>query len=188
MILEYIKLFFIFFKVGLFTVGGGLAAIPLLQDEIMNRGWLTVTQFADMIAVSESTPGPIGVNVATYVGYSQLGILGSVVATLGLVTPSVIIIILISKFVLHFREHKIVDGIFLGLRPAVTGLILAAAYSIAIITLVDVDIFQSSGNLIDLFNWQAIVMFIVFMFATNKLKHHPIFYIIIAGVVGIFVF
>ncbi len=188
MILTYIKLYFIFFKVGLFTVGGGLAAIPLLQEEILKRGWLTVAQFADMIAVSESTPGPIGANVATYVGYSQHGILGSVVATLGLVTPSVIIIILIAKFVMHYRDNKIVNGIFLGLRPAVTGLILAAAYSIAIISLVDIDLFNTSGNILDLFKWQALVMIAVFMFATNKLKHHPIFYILIAGIIGIFIF
>jgi len=188
MIIEYIKLYFIFFKVGLFTIGGGLAAIPLLQDEILNRGWLTVAQFADMIAVSESTPGPIGANVATYVGYSQFGILGSIVATIGLVTPSVIIIMLIAKYVMHYRDNKYVNGVFVGLRPAVTGLILAAAYSIAVISLVDVDLFNTSGNFLDLFKWQAIVLFVVFMVATNKMKHHPIFYIVIAGVIGIVIF
>ena len=93
--MEYLILFWVFFKVGLFTVGGGLAAIPLLQAEILTRGWLTTLQFADMIAVSESTPGPIGINVATYVGYSQYGVLGSIIATIGLVTPSIIIIMLI---------------------------------------------------------------------------------------------
>ncbi len=186
--MAYIKLFLIFFKVGLFTIGGGLAAIPLLQDEILMREWLTVEQFADMIAVSESTPGPIGVNIATYVGYSQYGILGSIIATIGLVMPSVIIIMLIARFVLHYRDNKIVNGVFVGLRPAVTGLILAAATSIALISLVDIELFESTNKLIDLFNWKAILMFGVFMFATNKWKHHPIFYIVIAGVLGIFIF
>ncbi len=186
--IEFVKMFFIFFKVGLFTIGGGLAAIPLLQDEVLVRGWLTNAEFADMIAVSESTPGPIGVNIATYVGFSQYGVLGSIIATIGLVMPSVIIIILIAKFVMHYREHKIVDGVFYGLRPAVTGLILAAATSIALISLVDIDLFQSTNSILDLFNLEEIIMFGVFLFATNKWKHHPIFYVVIAGVIGIFIF
>lgn len=187
-IMEYVSLYLIFFKVGLFTVGGGLAAIPLLQEEVLNRGWLTLDKFADMIAVSESTPGPIGANVATYVGYSQHGILGSVIATIGLVTPSVIIIILIAKYVLHYRDNKYVDGVFFGLRPAVTGLILAAASGIALVSLVDIDLFQSTQSVFDLFNLKAIGMFFVFFYATNKWKHNPIFYIVIAGVIGVFIF
>ena len=186
--IELVKLFFIFFKVGLFTIGGGLAAIPLLQEEVLTREWLTIVQFADMIAVSESTPGPIGVNVATYVGYSQYGILGSIIATIGLVTPSVIIIMLIAKFVLHYRDNKYVDGVFIGLRPAVTGLILAAATTIALISLVDIDLYKQTNMLVDLFNIKAIILFVLFFVATNKWKHHPIFYIVIAGVVGIFIF
>ncbi len=186
--MEFLLLFWVFFKVGLFTVGGGLAAIPLLQEEVLNRNWLTLTQFADMIAVSESTPGPIGVNIATYVGYSQMGILGSIIATIGMVMPSVIIIILVVRFVLHYRESKFVEGVFYGLRPAVTGLILAAATSIAMFTLIDIDLFKDTKNLLDLFNFKALVLFVVFFYATNKWKHHPIFYIAIAGVIGIFLF
>lgn len=188
MIMAYIKLFFIFFKVGLFTIGGGLAAIPLLQVEVLSREWLTNVQFADMIAVSESTPGPIGINVATYVGYSQYGIWGSIIATLGLVTPSIIIIMLIAKFVLHYRDNKIVEGVFVGLRPAVTGLILAAATSIALISLVDIELFKESNQLIDLFNFKALGMFVVFFYATNRWKHHPIYFIVIAGIISIFIF
>lgn len=186
--MEYILLFFIFFKVGLFTIGGGLAAIPLLQVEVINRGWLTMTQFTDMIAVSQSTPGPIGVNIATYVGYSQYGIIGSIIATFGLVLPSIIIIILIAKFVLHFRDHKIVDGIFYGLRPAVTGLILAAATSVAMVSLFDIDLYNQTNTFLDLLNLRAIAMFCVFYFAINKWKHHPIVYIVIAGLIGIIIF
>jgi chromate transporter len=187
-LLAYIKLYFIFFKVGLFTIGGGLAAIPLLQEEVLTRGWLTLAEFTDMIAVSESTPGPIGANVATYVGYSQYGILGSVVATIGLVSPSVIIIILIAKFVMHFRDHKIVDAVFVGLRPAVTGLILSAAYSVALISLVDVETFKVTSNILDLFQIKAIIMFIVFYYAVSKWKLHPIYYIVVAGVIGVLIF
>ncbi len=188
MIVDYIMLYLIFFKVGLFTIGGGLAAIPLLQEEVLLRGWLTNQQFADMIAVSESTPGPIGANVATYVGYSQFGILGSVVATIGLVTPSVIIIMIIAKYILHYRENKYVNGVFVGLRPAVTGIILAAATSIALISLIDLSKYNAIEDLWKIFNIREIIMFGVFLYATNKWKHHPIFYIAIAGVIGIFIF
>lgn len=187
-VLEYIKLYFIFFKVGLFTIGGGLAAIPLLQEEVLSRSWLSLASFSDMIAVSESTPGPIGVNVATYVGYSQMGIVGSVVATIGLVSPSVIIIMLIARFVMHYRDNKIVDSIFVGLRPAVTGLILSAAFSVALITLVDIDLFKETNLVKDLFNIKAIIMFIVFYVAIVKWKRHPIFYILAAGLIGVLIF
>ena len=188
MIVQYIQLFFIFFKVGLFTIGGGLAAIPLLQEEVLLREWLTNQQFADMIAVSESTPGPIGVNVATYVGFSQLGILGSIVATIGLVTPSVIIIMLVARYVLHYRDNKYVNGVFYGLRPAVTGIILAAAASIAVVSLVDLSVYNGTGDFLKIFNIKEIIMFFIFLYASNKWKHHPIFYIVIAGVIGIFIF
>lgn len=188
MILELLYLFFIFFKVGLFSIGGGLAAIPLIQSEVVERGWITMTQFTDMIAVSESTPGPIGVNVATYVGYSQYGILGGIVATIGLVTPSVIIILIIAQFIMKYRQNKYVDGMFKGIRPAVTGLILSAALTIAMISLVNQEAYDLSGKLLDLFDIKAIVMFVVFLVVSNKWKHHPIYYIVAAGVIGIFLF
>jgi chromate transporter len=186
--MELLYMFWIFFKVGLFTVGGGLAAIPLLQVEVLNEGWLTKAEFADMIAVSESTPGPIGVNIATYVGYSQFGPLGSIVATLGIVMPSVIIIILIAHFVKRFRDHHIVEGIFTGLRPAVTGLILGAAAVIATIALFNYDTYLVTSKLIDLFNIPALIMFVGFMVLTKFTKFHPIYYIVLAGIIGIFVF
>lgn len=186
--MEYLRLYWIFFKVGLFAIGGGLAAIPLIQDEVVERGWITAAQFTDMIAVSESTPGPIGVNIATYVGFSQYGVLGSIVASIGIVTPSVIIIILVSKFIMGFRDNKYVDGMFNGVRPAVTGLILSAAYTVAMITLVDTTRYRVSGDILDLFNVEAIIMFVVFLYVSNKWKHHPIFYIVIAGILGVFLF
>ena len=187
-IVEYIELYFIFFKIGLFTVGGGLAAIPLIQNEVVVRGWLSLPEFTNMIAVSESTPGPIGVNVATYVGYSQYGILGSVIATIGLVTPSVVIIMLVAKFVMHYRDNKYVNGVFYGLRPAVTGLILGAAGLVAKFTFLDIDLFKETNSVWDLFNITALVMFVGFYYASNKWKHHPIYYIVIAGILGMIVF
>lgn len=186
--MEYLQMYWIFFKVGLFTIGGGLAAIPLLQEEVVSRGWITATEFTDMIAVSESTPGPIGVNVATYIGFSQYGVLGSIIATIGLVTPSVIIIMIIAKFILHYREKPVVKHVFDVLRPIVTGIILVAAARIATITLIDIESFEISNDIIDLFNILPIIMFFAFLYATNKWKHHPIFYIAIAGIIGAFIF
>lgn len=186
--IELLIIFLVFFKVGLFTIGGGLAAIPLIQQEVIARGWLSAAEFTDMIAISQSTPGPIGVNVATFVGFSQYGPLGSIVATLGIVAPSIIIVIIISHFLSKFRKNKYVEGVFVGVRPAVTALILFAAYIIAKESLVNIALYESSGNIIDFINIKAIIMFLGFLFITNKWKHHPIFYIVIAGVIGVFIF
>ncbi|SHK25393.1 chromate transporter [Paramaledivibacter caminithermalis] len=186
--IELFKIYWIFFKVGLFTIGGGLAALPLLQNEVLMRGWVNKAQFADMIAVSQSTPGPIGINMATYVGFNQIGIIGSVIATLGMVTPSIIIICIIAKFLRHFNENKLIQGVFVGLRPAVTGLIAAAAFSIASISMFNIELFKSTGNIVGLFNLKALILFGIFMYATNKWKCHPMLYIGAAGLVGMFIF
>lgn len=186
--LDLFFLFLTFFKVGLFTIGGGLAAIPLIQEEVISKGWLTTTEFANMIAISESTPGPIGVNVATFVGYSQFGPIGSIIATIGIVAPSVTIIIIISQFLNKFRNNKYVEGVFVGIRPAVTALILVAAYSIAKIALVDIDLFKSTKDFFDLIRVGEIGMFFGLLYVTNKYTHHPIFYIVIAGAIGLVVF
>ena len=122
----YLQLFWEFFKTGLFAVGGGLATLPFLQDMADRTGWFTHAQLADMLAVSESTPGPIGVNMATYVGFTTGGIGGALVATIGLVTPSVIVILIVAAFLKAFRDSKWVSAAFYGLRPASTALIAAA--------------------------------------------------------------
>ena len=121
-----LRLFWEFFKIGLFAVGGGMATIPFLYDLSDRTGWFTHTQLADMIAISESTPGPIGVNMATYVGYEMSGIPGSIFTTLGFVAPSIIIIIIVSLFLQRFRENRYVESAFYGLRPASSGLIASA--------------------------------------------------------------
>lgn len=121
MIVTLIRLFYEFAKVGLFAVGGGLATVPFLQSMGEKTGWFTNTQLSTMIAVSESTPGPMGVNMATYVGYEIAGVVGAVVATLGLIFPSVVVIIIIAGFLQKFRQSRAVDAVFQGLRPASTG-------------------------------------------------------------------
>ena len=122
----YLRLFFEFFKVGLFSVGGGLATIPFLTDLGQRTGWFTSGQLADMIAISESTPGPLGVNMSTYVGFNTAGLLGGIVSTLGLVTPSILVILLIARILKQFRQSRVVNAIFYGLRAASVALIAVA--------------------------------------------------------------
>lgn len=185
----YLQLFFEFFKTGLFAVGGGMATLPFLYDMADKTGWFTSGQLADMIAVSESTPGPIGVNMATYVGYTTAGIGGGIIATLGLVIPSIIIIIIISYFLKSFRDNKYVDAAFYGLRPASTGLIAAAGMTVVTITLLQMDLFKSSGKILDLFNWKSLILAIIIYLLSNNIKQtkklHPVFFIAGSAIVGI---
>lgn len=176
-----LQLFWEFFKTGLFSVGGGLATLPFLYDMSEKTGWFTTTDISDMIAVSESTPGPLGINMATYVGYKTVGILGGIIATVGLVAPAIICIILISKILDKFKESEIVARVFYGLRPASTGLIAAAGLGVAKIALLHTD--ASFG--LSFFNWPLIALAIVIYILYKKFKKHPIFYIAGAAVVGI---
>lgn len=186
----YRRLFLEFCKVGLFSVGGGLATIPFLTDLGERTGWFTSGQLADMIAISESTPGPMGVNMATYVGFTSGGPLGGVIATLGLVFPSVIIILIISKFLQKFRQSKVVDGVFYGLRAASVALITAALLQVAKIALMfrEVALPESGVVKTELFYWPAIllaaVIFVLVKFTPLK-KLHPICFIALAAVAGI---
>ena len=127
MITSCLQLFWEFFKTGLFAVGGGMATLPFLQAIGESTGWYTYTDLMNMLAVSESTPGPIGINMATYVGFTAAGVPGAVIATLGEVTPSIIVILIVAVIVRGFRDNVYVDRAFYGLRPASTGLIGAAA-------------------------------------------------------------
>lgn len=184
----YLRLFLEFFKTGLFSVGGGMATLPFLYRMSDSTGWFTHAQLADMIAVSESTPGPIGVNMATYVGFSTAGIPGAIVATIGLVTPSVIIILIIAKILAAFRQNKYVDAAFYGLRPCSLGLIAAAGLLVVKIALFDFDLFAQSGNFIDIFNFKAIILAAVLIVLTRFVKQtkklHPVVFILGSALVG----
>lgn len=185
----YLRLFFEFFKTGLFAVGGGMATLPFLYDMADKTHWFTSSQLADMIAVSESTPGPIGVNMATYVGFTTAGFWGGLIATLALVTPSIIVIMIISYFLKSFRENKYVDAAFYGLRPASTGLIAAAGMTVVSITLLQMDLFKDSGNILNLFNWKSLLLAVIIYVLTNHIKQtkklHPVFFIAGSAIGGI---
>lgn len=178
-------LYYEFFKVGLFAVGGGLATLPFLYELADKYDWFTQKMVGDMIAISESTPGPIGVNMATYVGFQNYGILGAVVSTLGLISPSIIIIILIARFLQSFSDRPVVQRIFGGLRPTVTGLIGAVAVSLVVAEVISSAVYESQGLTLEMFQWKAVVLFLILLVATNRYKRHPLFYIAIAAAVGI---
>ena len=189
----YLQLFWEFFKTGLFAVGGGMATIPFLYNMADATGWFTRNDVANMIAVGESTPGPIGVNMATYVGYVTgsgegglpFAILGAVVATLGLITPSVIVILIIASFLKAFRNNRYVDSAFYGLRPASTGLIAAAGLSVVAANLLDLE--AAFG--LDFFNIKGIILAVILWVLTNKVKQtkrlHPILFILSSAAVGV---
>ena len=186
----YLRLFFEFFKTGLFSVGGGMATLPFLYDmSARHPEWFSPADLANMIAVSESTPGPIGVNMATYVGFTTGGIPGAVIATLGLVIPSLIIILIIAGILKKFRENEYVDAAFYGLRPCSIGLIAAAGILVVKISLFDFDAFGASGAFADVFRWKAIALAAVLIVLTRYIKPikklHPIVFIAFSAVVGV---
>jgi chromate transporter len=180
----YLTLIFEFMKIGLFSVGGGLATLPFLYRLADNFDWFTRGMLVDMIAISESTPGPIGVNMATYAGYTAAGPAGGVLATLALVAPSVAIALVITKMLDKFRENRYVKAAFYGIRPAVTALIASAAFGIIRITLFDLPAYKLSGAINDALNYRAIALFVVILFLLKKFDKHPIYYIGGAAVVG----
>lgn len=181
----YLQLFFEFFKIGLFAVGGGMATIPFLQRLAETTGWFEQSFITDMIAISESTPGPIGINMATYVGYNVAGIGGGIVATLGEILPSIIIVVLFSKSLEKYAESKYVDFAFYGMRPAVAGLIAAAAISIMKVSIFNVSLYETTGAIANLFDVKKLIFFALIFYAIKKYKKHPIAYIGASAVIGV---
>ena len=173
----YIRLFWEFFKTGLFAAGGGMATVPFLFEISARTGWFTASELANMIAISESTPGPIGINMATYVGFETAGILGGVIATLGLATPCVIVILIVAKILAKFRNNPVVETIFRYLRPAVIGLIIYALWQLVPLTFLGAE-----KNILVL----PVIAFAVLLFCLMKFKKvHPIVWIGVGAIFGI---
>ena len=183
-----LRLFFEFFKTGLFAVGGGLATIPFLRDMGAATGWFTDADLTTMIAVSESTPGPIGVNMATYVGYTSAGVPGAVIASLGLVTPSLIVIMIVAAFLKAFRESKYVSAAFYGLRPASTAMVASAGVTVVLATFVTGEI-AAVADLVTAIDWKGVVLAAVLLVLTRWCKAtkklHPIVFIAASALVGV---
>lgn len=181
----YLRLFFEFFKAGLFAVGGGLATLPFLYEMADSTGWFTANTVMDMIAISESTPGPIGVNMATYAGFTTAGIFGSLCATVGLVCPSVIVIIFVYKMLEKFKGSSLVNNVFYGLRPAVAGLVGCAGLQAVLPSLIKLSGELNLSSLLSAIQWKGIILFVVLYFLIKKYKKHPIVYIAASALVGI---
>ena len=186
-----LRLFYEFFKVGLFAIGGGMATFPFLTDLAAKTGWYTQAQLVDMVAIAESTPGPIGVNTATDVGFTVAGIPGALTATIGLITPSVILILIIARVLARFRDSKLVQNVFYGLRPASTGLIAAAGFSVVLLALTGAQVDSVRGLLHwqGSIHWPGILLAAVLLVLTRKVKQtknlHPVVFIALSAVVGI---
>ena len=180
-----LRLMFEFIKTGLFSVGGGLATLPFLYEMSDSTGWFTHADIADMIAVSESTPGAIGINMSTYAGYTTGGIPGGILASLSLACPSVIIIMIIARFLEKFRENKYVDRAFYGLRPASIAMISAAGVNVAMVALFDLKAFQASHFLPDFFVWKGLILAVLIFIGQKKIKIHPVAFIAASALIGI---
>lgn len=193
--MTYLRLFWEFFKTGLFAVGGGMATVPFLKNIGLATGWYSQTDLMNMLAVSESTPGPIGINMATYVGFTVAGIPGAVIATVGEVTPSIIVILIVAAMLAKFRDSKLVSNALYGLRPASTGLIAAACIDVVLQVLLRASSSTVSGSIMKVFslvgslNWRGLVLAAVLLVLTNWVKltkkWHPIVFIGLSAVVGV---
>lgn len=180
----FLQLFYTFFKIGLFGFGGGYAMLSMIQGEVVTRyGWLTAQEFTDIVAISQMTPGPIGINSATYVGFTASGsVWGSIVATFAVVLPSFILMLTISKFFLKYQKHPIVEAIFSGLRPAVVGLLASAA-----LVLMNSENFSTPQDDIYSFIISCLIFVIAFV-GTKKYKANPILMIIACGIAGLILY
>lgn len=192
MILLYLKIFWTFFKIGLLGFGGGYAMISMIQAEVVsNHGWMTNGEFTDIVAISQSTPGPIGINSATYVGYTSVvnagysslwGALGSLIATFAVVLPSLILMLVISRFFMKYKNHPAVEHTFMGLRPAVVGLLAAAA-----LLLMNAENFSAPGEN----PWQFFISVGLFLFAfigQMVYKMNPVLLLVLCGISGLLLF
>ena len=181
--MELLRICFEFFKTGLLAVGGGLATLPFLTQMQQRFQWFSVEELANMIAVSESTPGPIGVNMSTYVGYANRGIPGALCATLSLVFPSIVIIIVIARFLDRYQENALVQNTFAFMRPAVSGLIAAAGFS-----MLRISLFHQADALLASVNWLSVAIFAILLTLTQLKplkKIHPAAFIAAGALVGI---
>lgn len=179
-----LRLFLNFAYIGAFSFGGGYAMMPLIQEVVVKNEWMSAARFADMIAISQMTPGPIAINMATFVGFQINSVVGSLVATIAVCAPSFIMVALLMKMMFHFSEHPYVKSVLMILRPVVTGLIAAAAFAVAVVSVIDIKAFELSGLVTDLFNPISVVLAGLIMVGIAKFKIHPILYIVVAGIIG----
>lgn len=191
--MTYLKLLLTFLKIGLFSFGGGYAMIPMIEREIEVNGWLSAKEFFDVVAIAEMTPGPIAINSATFVGYKTIGVLGGLAATVGVTIPSLLLILIISKYFFKFQNHPINTSIFYGIRPAIAGLITVAAVYVS-----ETAIFKGKIDMnflsmlfkdpLKVLNIGGIFIFLLSFLILKKTKLHPILVIALSGLLGVVIF
>jgi len=181
----YLELFVEFFITGALIFGGGLAAIPFLNQMGYRTGWFTTKELMDMVAISEATPGPVGINVSTFAGYTVAGIPGGIVASIGLVLPSIIISLIVARLMVQFRKSKYVESALYGLRSASLGLIAAAGIAVFFLVMFGAELRNITGEHIMSVNYRALILAAFLFVATNKVKIHPIIFLAFSAVVGI---
>ncbi len=180
-----LDLYWEFLKTGLFAIGGGLATLPFLYEMSANTGWFTLDDISNMIAISESTPGPMGINMATYTGFTTAGVLGGIIAVMGLITPSIIIIIIISNILEKFKTNRFVQYALYGLRAASVGLITVAGLQVAKAAFLGSETYLEAGMLTEWINIPAVIFGVVLYIVYKKTNKHPIIYIAASGVIGV---
>lgn len=189
-ILGLLKLCGIFLYIGLFAIGGGLVAATFIQQILVEKlGLLTLEKFYSMLAISESTPGPIGINLATYVGTELYGPIGGILVTVSEVLPAMVIIMLISKFFSDFQKKPLVQSAFSAIRPATGGIVLVAMVNVIFLSVLNVSLFKESGNFLSLFRLKELIFYTlscILLFAFKKL--HPVFIVLAGAVFGILFF
>lgn len=180
-----LQLMITFFYVGLFTIGGGLVAITLMYGPIVEGGLISSEQFYNMVAISESTPGPIGINMATYIGYQLYGVAGGIATTAATVLPSLIVIMLIARFFNRFQEKPLVKAAFTGLRPATSGMVLVATVQVFVISILNIPAFRETGQLLQLVNLPSAAFYILSCIILFKTKISPIAVVAAGALFGV---
>ena len=184
--MEFFELFYTFFYIGIVTFGGGYAMLPLIQSTVLSKGWMPHEQLVDFVAISESTPGPFAINIATYIGIERAGLPGAICTTLGVVMPSFIVILLVARIYEKFNSNKIVKGVMTGLKPAVIGLIASAVLSIGKTVLIpDIKNIKAIGEIFTTELLCSVIIFAIGLFLILKKKAHPILVVALSAILGI---
>jgi len=180
----YLQLFWEFFKTGLLSFGGGMTALKFLYELAETRSWFTIAEVTNMIAISESTPGPIGINMATFAGYTVAGVPGSLCASLGFAFPSMLITTLVYGFISKYRDHPLFTSVFSALRPAAIALMASAFVSVVLETLINIQALFG-GSFLSAFNYKSIILFVIAFAAVRKLKLPSVVFLAVCAVIGI---
>lgn len=186
--MTYLEIFISFFQIGLFSIGGGYAALPLIENQVLEvHKWLTIEEFADLLTISQMTPGPIALNASTFVGTKVAGLPGAVIATIGCVTPSCIIVLILSYFYFKYKNISSIQGVLKGLRPAVVSLIASAGLSILLLTVFKTETTLANIKLNDI-NYISISMVVIGLIILRKYKTDPIKVMIGTGLIGVLIY